>query len=86
MARWLQILDDAGDRIRAEFPGAPERPAFHAMELAAVRVSLANLRTFPWLRERELAGTTKLHGAYFAIADGILHLLDEQSGTFAPVP
>lgn len=84
LSRWLQILDDAGDAVRARFPGELGRPALHAMELEAVRVSLANLRTFPWLRERELAGRTKLHGGYFAIADGILHLLDEASGEFRP--
>ena len=55
--------------------------AFRAMELEAVRVSLANLRTFPWVREREATGALTLHGAYFAIADGVLHLLDEASGS-----
>jgi carbonic anhydrase len=54
------------------------------MEHEAVRVSLAHLRTFPWVREREADGRLKLRGALFAIADGILHLLDEDSGRFAP--
>ena len=85
MSRWLQILDDAGDAIRARHPGPLERPAFHDMELEAVRVSLANLRTFPWLAERERAGRVKLHGGFFSIADGVFHLLDERTGEFAPV-
>ena len=54
------------------------------MELEGVRISLRNLRTFPWVAEREAAGRLKLHGAYFAIADGILHVCDEASGDFAP--
>ncbi|HEV2745830.1 MAG TPA: carbonic anhydrase [Allosphingosinicella sp.] len=83
IARWLELLDEAGDEVRAEH-GAAGRAALHAMELAAVRVSLANLRTFPWVREREAAGALTLHGAYFAISDGILHLLDEATGAFAP--
>ena len=53
------------------------------MEHEAVKVSLANLRGFPWVRDGEVAGTLKLHGAYFAIADGGLQLLDETSGLFA---
>jgi carbonic anhydrase len=57
----------------------------HALELEGVKVSLHNLRTFPFIQEREEAGTLKLHGAFFAIADGELHLLDEASGAFAPV-
>ena len=60
------------------------REAFLEMELEGVRISLANLRTFPWVREREAGGRLKLHGAYFAIADGILHVCDEASGEFAP--
>jgi carbonic anhydrase len=50
-----------------------------------VKVSLANLRTFPWIREREERGTLKLHGAHFAIAEGRLYILDEAEETFRPV-
>jgi carbonic anhydrase len=54
------------------------------MEWEAVKLSLANLRTFPWIAEREKAGKLKLHGAHFAIAEGILYVLDEAEGTFRP--
>jgi carbonic anhydrase len=47
-------------------------------------VSLRNLRTFPWIREREADGRLKLHGAVFAISDGLLYLCDEATGAFAP--
>jgi carbonic anhydrase len=36
------------------------------------------------VRERVESGRLKLHGAYFAIADGILHVFDEATGEFAP--
>jgi carbonic anhydrase len=49
-----------------------------------VKVSLANLRSFPCIREKEANGTLRLIGARFAIADGVLHLLDERTGDFAP--
>ncbi|RZL77944.1 MAG: carbonic anhydrase, partial [Sphingomonas sp.] len=49
----------------------------HAMELETVRVSIANLRTFPFVQEAEAAGTLNLRGAYFAIADGVLHVMDD---------
>jgi carbonic anhydrase len=79
IADWIEMLREARDRVRAE-----HGEDFRAMELEGVRVSLANLRTFPWVREREADGRLKLHGAYFAIADGVLHVLDEASGEFAP--
>ena len=77
---WVAILREARDRVIAS--GCED--CQHALELEAVKVSLANLRTFPWLKAREEQGLLKLHGAYFAIADGVLHLLDEASGEFAP--
>ena len=80
IAHWIDLLDDARDRITARFGTGPE--GVRALEMEAVRVSIANLRTFPCIPEREAAGTLKLRGSYFAIADGVLHLLDEASGEF----
>ena len=54
------------------------------MEKEGVKVSLTNLRTFPCIRDKERAGDLKLIGAYFAISDGMLHVLDEAVGEFAP--
>ena len=78
---WVDMLDEARDRIIAEYGTGPE--AIRALELETVRVSLRNLRTFPCIPEREAAGTLKLRGAYFAIADGVLHVMDDE-GSFAP--
>ena len=77
------MLTDARAQIRARHPDLG-RAAFQEMETEGVRLSLRNLRTFPWVREREEAGRLKLHGVYFAIADGVLHVCDERTGGFAP--
>ncbi len=77
---WMSIICEARDRVVESGAENPQR----ALELEAIKVSLANLRTFPFVREREEAGTLKLHGAFFAIADGELHLLDEGTGRFSP--
>jgi len=78
---WVDMLDEARDRIVAEHGTGPE--AVRALEMETVRVSIANLRTFPCIPEREAAGTLKLRGAYFAIADGVLYVMDDE-GNFAP--
>lgn len=83
IADWIALLDDARRGVVAEHgEGAA---ANLALEREAVRVSLTNLRSFPFVRSREQAGTLRLHGAYFAIADGLLHIMDEETGRFAPV-
>jgi carbonic anhydrase len=43
------------------------------MEYQSVEQSIANLRTFPWIRSREEAGHLALHGAWFDIGLGELH-------------
>lgn len=78
--KWMAIIEDARARVIAA--GGDDLAA--ALEREAIKVSLANLRTFPYIAEREAAGTLKLHGALFAIHDGELHILDEAVGTFAP--
>lgn len=85
VADWISMLDEASADVRARHAHEIDsRAASRAMELAAVRVSLANLRTFPCIEEKEKRGTLKLRGALFAISDGILHVLDEATGEFSP--
>ena len=84
IADWIELLRDAREKVRSQHPGEPDREAFREMELEAVRVSLANLRTFPWVEERVGDGRLKLHGAFFSIAEGVLHVLDEATGEFLP--
>jgi carbonic anhydrase len=83
IADWIEMLDEAREPIARKY-GTVGREAERAMEHAAVRVSLANLRTFPCIREKEAQGELTLRGAFFAISDGVLNLLDETSGEFAP--
>ena len=81
IADWISMLDEVRAPIAAEL-GTTGREAERAMELAAVKVSLANLRTFPCIQEKEPTGEVALRGAYFAISDGVLYLLDEESEEF----
>lgn len=81
IGHWVDLLDEARDRIVAAHGTGAE--ATRELELETVRVSIANLRTFPPVAERETAGTLRLRGAYFAIRDGVLWVMDND-GTFAP--
>jgi len=84
IADWVRMLDRARDKVRARHTEL-DREAFLDMEYEAVKVSLANLRTFPWIRDREQAGKLTLHGAHFSISEGRLYVLDEAEGEFRPV-
>ncbi len=83
VSEWISMLDNARQNV-IESHGAESIAAQHAMEHAAVQVSLDNLRTFPCIQEKEACNEIKLIGAWFAISDGILHVLDETAGEFQP--
>ncbi len=75
---WMDLVSDARANVIAAQPEDPQR----ALEWDGIRVSLANLRTYPYVAEEEAAGRLKLHGAWFAIAEGELLVLDEKTGEF----
>ena len=82
IAHWVDMLEPARERIVAEH-GADSPEAIRAMEHEAVRVSLANLKEFPFVAERLADGRLSLRGAHFAIADGVLRVMNDD-GSFAP--
>lgn len=84
VANWISLLEEARKPVAAKY-GTQGREAERAMELAAVRLSLANLMTFPWVRDKVEGGSLKLRGAFFAISDGVLYHLDEASDAFEPI-
>ncbi|HEY1142644.1 MAG TPA: carbonic anhydrase [Sphingomicrobium sp.] len=84
IADWVRMLSEARDQVRSRHDEL-DRAAFLDMEREAVKVSLANLRTFPWIAERERSGELKLHGAHFSISEGKLYILDGAEETFRPV-
>lgn len=77
---WMSIAWTA--RVRAlRCLSAEERQ--RCCEHEVIRVSLANLMTFPWVAERVAGGQLELHGAWFDIHSGVLMTL-QPNGSFAP--
>lgn len=83
IANWIELLSEAREPVARKY-GTEGRKAELAMEFAAIRQSLSNLRTFPWVAEKERQGLLKLRGAHFSIQEGVLYSLDEETGEFLP--
>jgi carbonic anhydrase len=64
--------------VRRATAGVAANQVEPAAEEAVVRLSLDNLRTFPWIAEREAAGQLELTGLHFGIADGVLRALTDK--------
>ena len=81
--RWMSQIDGPASEIAETAGTGPD--AARQLEELAIRQSLANLRSFPFVREREDAGALAVLGCHFSISNGELMLLDEAEGCFRPV-
>jgi carbonic anhydrase len=77
---WMSIAASA--RARA-LQCEPIEQRQQCAEQEVIKLSLANLLTFPWVAERVASGSLSLHGAWFAIRSGALLLL-QPDGSFEP--
>lgn len=76
IGQWMSAVKDVASAV--ELPeGADTHEHCKHVEHANVEHSLANLRTFPWIRSRIQSGELSIHGAWFDIALGELHVYDE---------
>jgi carbonic anhydrase len=82
ISKWVSIAERAKQQVLETFAGAPPEQQDKACEHASILVSLENLLTFPWIRERVEADTLDLHGWYFDIESGNLYSYQPASGKF----
>ncbi len=85
IARWMSIMNPARAAVLDAHPGAPEETVQRALEEASIRNSLANLETFPFVRERLRDGRLQIHGWQFDITSGELRGLDREHNAFVPL-
>ena len=94
----MEALQELGHLVVGQHRGRQEHPdalgepgavvglhAGQAVEHGAVGQSLANLLTFPFVREAVERGELNMDGAWFSIGRGELHWRDPASGAFSVV-
>ena len=82
IAGWMDIADAAREQVEREHANASSKVRHRACEQQAILVSLENLMTFSWIRERVEQGKLALHGWYFDIEQGELLGYDAAAGKF----
>lgn len=83
LGQWISLIGTAAAKIGPQT--GPIEAYAERLGQAAIVESIANLRTFPYVRSAEEAGELALHGAYFGVADGRLLALDAATGKFVPL-
>jgi len=82
IAGWMGIAEVARQRVERDHAEASSEVRHRACEQQAILVSLNNLMTFSWIRERVEQGRLTLHGWYFDIEHGELLGYDATSLRF----
>jgi len=73
---WLKLADEA------LLPVQPSPEAISKTEQRAVVLQLERLMAYPMVRREVEAGSLTLHGWYYIIEDGEIHVFDAQRGDF----
>ena len=82
VGRWMDILRPRYDIVK-DIEDRQEQT--RQLEKHTVMISLENLMTFPWLKERVEEGELTLHGLWTDIGEGGLEHYNPQSDSFQPV-
>ena len=82
IGKWVSIADSARDKVLRELPDETPEKQLRACEKEAILVSLKNLVTFPWVRERVARGQLSLHGWYYNISTGQLRCYNQLTAEF----
>ncbi|QOG07068.1 carbonic anhydrase [Aureimonas sp. OT7] len=81
IGKWMSLIEPLAQGVAGnEMLTDSEKQT--ALERISIRMSLANLRTFPCVSILEGKGRLSLHGAWFDISTGELWAMDAQTGDF----
>ncbi|WP_149540189.1 carbonic anhydrase [Siccirubricoccus phaeus] len=76
VAGWIQIAARARERVLRCDPAERQEEC----EREAIRLTLENLMTFPWVAQAVAEGRLTLHGMHFGVATGRLLQMDSSGG------
>lgn len=82
VGRWMDMLRPVYENLPAE---QDEAKRLQVLEKDAIKNSLVNLMTFPFVADAVKDETLSLHGGWFDIKDGELEVYDPTTDHFVPV-
>ena len=85
LKRWLSLAEPARKRVKTQLGGLAAELQLRACEETSILLSMENLMTFPWIRERVEAGKLKIHGWYFNMNEGEMYDYDSEKEEFFPL-
>tara|TARA_R110002124_G_scaffold115667_1_gene271592 strand:- start:128 stop:775 length:648 start_codon:yes stop_codon:yes gene_type:complete len=83
---WMSMAQGVAEHVHEHHADLDAAKQIRMMEMRGVVSSLDQLRTFPFIRQRETEGRLRLHGCFYGIATGVLSIYDVASDSFREVP
>jgi len=80
--KWVTIAQPAKEKVLAEYPGASFKEQLNILEKESLRLSLENLKTFPFIKERLLKNQLSLHAWYFTLDSGDIEIYQKSTNKF----
>jgi len=80
--KWLELAKPAREKVLSTMTSEGPEAREWMMEQYNVTEQLRNLWSYPYIRERVLAGTLKLSGWYYIIETGEVFIYDREEGAF----
>ncbi len=83
IGEWVKIATPAKKRATTKYDtDEHQQQLLHHCERETILLSLDNLLTFPWIKERVIDKKLQIHGWYFSLGDGSLKYYDQETGNF----
>ncbi len=79
---WMKIAEAAREKALIERKGKSKATQARFCEEEALKISLQNLKTFPWIASKVAAGTLALHAWRFDLVTGNLQQFVEKDNRF----
>ena len=82
---WMDIAKPAKQQVIEQHPDYSLDEQMHCCEKESLLISLRNLETFPWIRDRVQKQQLFLHAWYFDLNTGMIETYDASSDKFVPL-
>lgn len=83
--QWTSMISGCASEILERSEDLTDGEFTRLVEQGAIKTSLQNLKTFPFITSRIESGELTIHGAYFDIKEAQLYALDRETDDFLAV-
>jgi carbonic anhydrase len=83
IGKWMSMLAPVSDAV-SKYTLLTDKERQTMLERFSIRNSIANLRTFPYVKKLEEEGKLAVHGAWFDISTGELWIMNAEGDFYRP--